>query len=106
MEQNYTLTVIEEIETPLAATAGEPTYAFLIIFALLAVCVAVLVVGGVYHMECSRYQKRYAKLHMARTGEVVAKKSWNIIHLKEMVMEEEVESASLLLFDEDFSLSR
>lgn len=106
MEQNYTLTVIEEIETPLAATAGEPTSVFLIIAALLAVCVAVLIVGGVYHMECSRYQKRYAKLHLARTGEAVGKKSWNIVRLKEMVMEEEAESASLLLFDEDFSLSK
>ena len=106
MEQNYTLTVIEEIETPLAATAGEPTSVFLIIAALIVICVTALIFGGVYHMECSRYQKRYAKLHLARTGKSVGKMSWNIVRLKEMVIEEEAESASLLLVDEDFSLSR
>ena len=106
MEQNYTLTVIGEIETPLAAAAPQSNSAFLIVAVVIGICIAVLMLGNIYRMECSRYQKRYAKLHLARTGQNAEKTSWNILRLKEMVTEEEAESASLLLFDEDLTLSR
>lgn len=100
MEQEYTLTVIEDLETPLAATAGQPMPALFIAAIMVSVCLLFAVVAFFYMTECKSYQRIYERLYFTRTGEKVIKPCWNLSHLKEMILEEEAESASAMLRDE------
>jgi len=100
MEQEYTLTVIEDLETPLAATAGQPVSMLLIGAILVSVFLMCAIVACFYMTECRSYQRSYARLHFTRTGEKVMKPCWNLSHLKELVQEEEAEYASVMLHDE------
>ena len=99
MNENYTLTVIEEIETPLAGSMNPGTNYF-----VPSLIVAALVASLLYYLECSKYQKRYGILMASQGQEVDSKKCWSIKRLKEMIMEEEAEAVDAFA-DEEFRLS-
>lgn len=103
MNESYTLTVIEDIETPLAGSMNSgPNY--FVPAAIVILIVAVLVVSLLYYLECSKYQKRYGILLAAQGQDVNSKKCWSIKRLKEMIMEEEAEAVDAFT-DEEFRLS-
>ena len=103
MNENYTLTVIEEIETPLAGSMNPGTNYF-VPSAIVILSVAALVASLLYYLECSKYQKRYGILMASQGQEVDSKKCWSIKRLKEMIMEEEAEAVDAFA-DEEFRLS-
>ena len=103
MEQNYTLTIIDEIETPLAGSVEMGTNYF-VPTAVVVILVAALIIGLIYFLECSKYQKRYDVLVAAHGLNGSAKKCWSITRLKEMIIEEEADAVDAFSED-DFKLS-
>jgi len=81
--EQYSLTVIEDEQTALAAgvSQGSSLYYFT---AGLLILVMVLTAIGIYFMECIKYRKRIISL-AEKIGQDELKVSWNLMHLKETV---------------------
>lgn len=89
MDKGYELTIIEEIETPLSASI-QPNLCLFPTTVAVVVITAIFLIGLLYFIECTKYQKRYQVL-MTAQNKAETKKCWNLTHLKERIREEEAQ---------------
>lgn len=98
MNDTYILTVIDEVETPLAETMGSTSlFPSFVGTAILAVLIAIGLVIGFYAARCLRLYRRYEEL-CVKTGTNADKSiKWDAGRIRDEITGLELETAGNLL---------